>query len=1443
MIATANCKYCLEKSYIIRMKLSLSVVVVLCFLVFKKVSLIQQHNEYIITTDYTNSQHCQNCLTLTQFALNVSHYLNRNTTLILQPGNHTLHSSILVSNVHTFTLYHEAHHGSSLKCEQSSKLLFDSVRKVNISNLNLTECFNNKVLRVNNLVMSNLSFYGSFFVTSGTALELVESSAILSNCFFTKYYYGTYRSLLTFSYKHFETVIHLNSKRIGGAMVVNHSNVSIYHSNFTENRAQLGGAIYAENGSNVNISATSFVFNTANSSYYDPEEVAAGGALYAAYSCSITVFDSYFDKNEVYFGYRIGGTLTLFRSNLFITGSVFTRSRAEYGGVAFLLESTAKFQDNKINSSTAFNNGGVLFTVNSFLTLHNNDAAGNLAHLAAGVVYLAGKSELLIQQCNFSDNVGIVDGGVIYSKKNNSVFVNSSTFTNNVADHGAVIYINNAVVHIHHSYFVSNRAQYEGGVCYISKPFNSVRISQSSFLNNTAYTNGGVLYSKSKNTILDTNNRFIANRANQGGVMYTHNNQLISKDSYIARNSVKEQGVVLLIETNARYSGETTFYKNIGSSLIMTDSEISLTDNINFIENVISDTNMNGGAINCFQSFIIFNGTIVFHKNIAYRGGAIYSIDSKFFAYGSITLSNNGAFEGGGLYLYQSELTCRESVIFIENHANKSGGGIQSLNSFIRLSHRGSLLFMRNHAKLGGGTFLTSNSKITIIHQGYTTYMWDLRIRLLNNSADFGGGIFVDDEANSKSCDASNFSNVSTGDDCFLQTGTLFGNGEKFQFLLVNANKAVKAGADIYGGMLDRCRPHPLYSTGQTLKYLQKISNIRNLTSISSRPVRVCYCRQNRHDCDYAPGTMNVTRGRDFEVQVVALDQVNSTINATILAYSSGSSGIGEGQHNQHTYSACTNLTYRVYSKYPSETLTLYADGPCKDNGISSLFVHVQFLPCICPIGFTMSLDSPSICRCVCDDLLRPYLTRCNASSHLLLRESNVWINTIEMHGYLVYPHCPFDYCMSPSIPVYINLSQIDGADAQCSFNRAGVLCGACKPSFSLALGSSRCLQCTTNWLILLIPFSLMGLALVAFVLILNLTVSRGTVISIVFFSNIVIANRAILIPLKNYNFLVTFLSWFSLDLGVETCFANGLDSYAKAWLQFLFPIYIFTIILVIIIISQYSKKFSNIIGGCNPIATLATLIWFSNAKLFRTVISAVSFTVLDYPNNIPVLVWFPDGNIRYLTGKHIPLFLASLLILIIAILYILVLLSWQWLLCLPKCKILYWTRNTRLISLMDAYHAPFKDKHRYWPGLLLLVSMIQYFVSGFTITGNPAIGLFSIIILVTTLTVYKSFVFGVYKKWPLDCLETTIQFNLTLLASATLYVMNTNGNQAALANISLSIVFITFIFVIGYHLTILIFGDNYKNVFNWLKLRSDHSTDLITNDYREAASLKLFEY
>ena len=47
--------------------------------------------------------------------------------------------------------------------------------------------------------------------------------------------------------------------------------------------------------------------------------------------------------------------------------------------------------------------------------------------------------------------------------------------------------------------------------------------------------------------------------------------------------------------------------------------------------------------------------------------------------------------------------------------------------------------------------------------------------------------------------------------------------------------------------------------------------------------------------------------------------------------------------------------------------------------------------------------------------------------------------------------------------------------------------------------------------------------------------------------------------------FWAFFIAWLNLDLGIETCLYDGMDAYAKTWLQFLFPAYIWTIVIIII--------------------------------------------------------------------------------------------------------------------------------------------------------------------------------------------------------------------------------------------------------------------------------------
>lgn len=137
--------------------------------------------------------------------------------------------------------------------------------------------------------------------------------------------------------------------------------------------------------------------------------------------------------------------------------------------------------------------------------------------------------------------------------------------------------------------------------------------------------------------------------------------------------------------------------------------------------------------------------------------------------------------------------------------------------------------------------------------------------------------------------------------------------------------------------------------------------------------------------------------------------------------------------------------------------------------------------------------------------------------------------------------------------------------------------------------------------------------------------------------------NSATLIPHQQTNVLTVFIAWLNLDLGIEVCFFNGMDMYTKAWLQFVFPLYIWILLIAAIIISHYSMRVSKLLSS-STIEVFATLILLSYTKLLRTVIVALSYTYLEYPNNSLAAVWLYDANIRYLSNKHVPLFVAAVL-------------------------------------------------------------------------------------------------------------------------------------------------------------------------------------------------------
>ena len=417
---------------------------------------------------------------------------------------------------------------------------------------------------------------------------------------------------------------------------------------------------------------------------------------------------------------------------------------------------------------------------------------------------------------------------------------------------------------------------------------------------------------------------------------------------------------------------------------------------------------------------------------------------------------------------------------------------------------------------------------------------------------------------------------------------------------------------------------------------------------------------------------------------------------------------------------------------------------PHQEWGVS---IGVEILEC--PIGFTQD-DMSGQCRC--EQFLERNNVNCNVSAtpFKFLRSGNSWFayinNTQCTTG---STSCPFDYCNQS----YVSFD-IMAPDHQCVGNRAGILCGQCQSHLSIMLGSNHCGTCSSWYLFLLPVFGVAGIVLVALLMFLNLSVSVGTINGLLFYANMVKLNETFFFPNGSVPVVSQFISWLNLDLGIEVCLFDGLDSYWNTWLQFAFPGYLFLLMSGIILGCRYSVWLCRLCGS-HAVPALATLFLMSYTKILLTVTNVLSMSRLPCNDSI-LTVWSVDGNIEYSSGKHLILVVFSCGVLVIGLAYPLLVLCAPLLerysqKCIPQER---WNLVAKFKPLFDAYGGPYKDKHRFWTGVTLMVRLIVTVAFSFT-SGQLAIINASIIttIIVGILT-FWFFVKGVYKKVYVSRLE-----------------------------------------------------------------------------------------
>ena len=748
-----------------------------------------------------------------------------------------------------------------------------------------------------------------------------------------------------------------------------------------------------------------------------------------------------------------------------------------------------------------------------------------------------------------------------------------------------------------------------------------------------------------------------------------------------------------------------------------------------------------------FYSSVSNNQMISINSCSLYNGLYITNI---YYQMVSILIVNTQLSFGGTNYIDKID-----NIIFSNvSISNCTNTGLVLLNSKLKIN--GSLTVSNNRGANGGGMSLYGNSQLEIYPNSNLAFIG-------NHAANKGGGIYRESRKIETVCDI-----ISIPDTTNVS----------FYFI----NNTAAAGDDIYGILFTD--PHcsidmSIFKTN--IKYL-------------APPSSVFFCTNNSINLITMPRLYKFP-GQKIYVNVIIRDDIDNITAGSIIRYLNDTyiDTIQIGPN-------CTEISYTatVNSSAVNYVLNIYLLSSLLP---SKLIIPFSILPC--PIGFTYTHGI-----CTCSSSITAENVTCHIDTLQISHKGQLWIGSyntsITFNADQPNHH---NICLINEQCLLCNPSNVsfmlNDTDPQCQQHKSGTLCGSCTTGYSLVLGSNECMECTTNYnMALIILFAFMGIALVVLLIVLNLTVSVGTINGLLFTANIIKLYQPVFlgnqIPVPFFSQIV---SWLNLDFGVKICFYNGMDRYVKEWLQFVFPFYVWAIIIVIILICRVSSKVSKLVGS-NAVPVLATLLLLSYTKLLRTIVTVLhkrDITLHCHNSSHQLTVWYEDPTLQYAKGKHLYLFSFALIVLVLFCLpYTLFLLLnplfEKYLTKYRLCSFLY-----KIKPVLDAYSGPMKDEYRIWPGVLL-VARIPILLAVTFAENLVQFRYLLLSILLSVLVVILTCFQRVYNNRLHNFIETWFIFMLTAMVALSM-ASDSVRYTTIWYNVSIGVFTCSFIAIIGYHL------------------------------------------
>ena len=651
-------------------------------------------------------------------------------------------------------------------------------------------------------------------------------------------------------------------------------------------------------------------------------------------------------------------------------------------------------------------------------------------------------------------------------------------------------------------------------------------------------------------------------------------------------------------------------------SVIFNLKNVSEIENCTFIEELVY-INSIAEATNGF----IRNSSFI---NVTLQIGMFCSIMSSSFKNSTV----NTVF-----MLYLSHISFLQSKTYVLSTAVQLIGS----NTFVE-----SQIFVCNGKMLLAGNSTFSNNfvfgdgGVIFLQSAYLLFASNSIATFINNTAMHGGAIYID---SSSMIEFGSLANISfINNTAFLTGGAIYADKQDVTacfytlnctdlegiHLYFEGNYANDAGSVLYGRNIDGCQVNPscMYNSTFVLDYIVVIGYHNPSTSlISSDAQCISSCNTTTSPVCLKHQNASVYPGQTLELTFATVGQRNGNVPTVIYVYSNTNYNLSG---TISTIKKCSSYAIPYGFNIGTQVQVLIAETALFSNSTFSVSITVLS----CPILFKQNNLSLS---CVCDPLLESHNLLCNIGDVTVQNTGNIWIGLTSQGVPAFYSPCPFDYCTQNKTIDVLEL------DSQCSYRRSGVLCGRCQGNFSMTFGTSQCASCSNYFLLLIIVFIIMGVVLVAVIIISNFTVSNGALNVIVLYVNLIRINDTIYFQNSGvYSYILSiFIAWLNLDLGIEVCFYNGMDSYVKTWLQFVFPVYLFSLVGGVILAGRYLSWISKL----NAVPVLSTLVLLSYSKILRTVITIFTIASLETENSLSTdsIVWLYDGNVHGLPWKETP--------------------------------------------------------------------------------------------------------------------------------------------------------------------------------------------------------------